>query len=141
MLATMTWNSLLISDDFQGFTMICTTRSLNCFCFDFHISAEQFYDRSTQELVKMGEKHKSTNNAMSNNGSTIEIIDRLIKIKLYIHFLKVAINRKRINTRLPAMVMQWTFCMRKKTPLMNASCCVKKILNAKILLGCHQNPT
>jgi hypothetical protein len=66
---------LLISDDFPGFTMICATRSLNCFCFDFHISAEQFYDRSTQELVKTGEKHKSTNNAMSNNGSTIKIID------------------------------------------------------------------
>ena len=56
--------------------MICTTRSLNCFCFDFHISAEQFYDRNKQELVKMWEKHKSTNNAMSNDGSSIEKIDQ-----------------------------------------------------------------
>ncbi len=50
--------------------------TLNCFDFDFHISAEQFYDRSIQELVKRGKNYKSTNNAMSNNGSTIEIADR-----------------------------------------------------------------
>ena len=56
--------------------MICATLSLNCFCFDFHISAEQFYDRNKQELVKMGKNHRSTNNAMSNYGSSIEIIDR-----------------------------------------------------------------
>ena len=37
--------------------MICATRSLNCFCFDFHISAEQFYDRSKQELIKTGGKN------------------------------------------------------------------------------------
>ena len=59
--------------DFPGFTMICATYY---FCFDFHISAEQFYDRNKQELVKMGETHKSTNNAISNDGSSIEIIDR-----------------------------------------------------------------
>ena len=46
------------------------------FWFDFHISAEQFYDRNKQELVKTRENHKSTNNAMSNDGSSIEIIDQ-----------------------------------------------------------------
>ena len=65
----------LISEDFPGFTMICATCSLNCFCFDFYISAEQFYDPNKQELVKMGKKHKSSNNAMSNEGSSIKIID------------------------------------------------------------------
>ena len=54
--------------------MICATQSLNCFCFDFHISAEQFYDHNKQELVKTGGKNKSTNNAMSNDGSIIETI-------------------------------------------------------------------
>ena len=37
--------------------MIWATRSLNCFCFDFHISAENFYDRNKQELVKTGKKN------------------------------------------------------------------------------------
>ena len=60
--------------DFPGFTMICATWSLNCFCFDFHISAEQFYDWNTQ-LVKTGEKHNLTENAMSNDGPSIKIID------------------------------------------------------------------
>ena len=62
---------LLISDDFPGFTMICATWSLNCFCFDFHISAEQFYDRKKQkELVKTVKNHKSINYAISNDGSS-----------------------------------------------------------------------
>ena len=35
--------------------MIWVTRSLNYFCFDFLISAENFYDRNNkQELVKTG---------------------------------------------------------------------------------------
>ena len=34
--------------------MIWVTRSLNYFCFDFLISAENFYDRNKQELVKTG---------------------------------------------------------------------------------------
>ena len=35
------------------FSRICTTWSLICFCFDFHIcSAEQFYDRNKQERGK-----------------------------------------------------------------------------------------
>ena len=46
---------------------------MNCFCFDFHISTEQFYDRNKQEG---GKAKKSTNNVMSNDGSSIEIIDR-----------------------------------------------------------------
>ena len=45
---------LSISQDFPGFPRICATWSLNCFCFDFHISTEQFYDHSKQELVKTG---------------------------------------------------------------------------------------
>ena len=49
---------------------------INCFCFDFHISAEQFYDCNKHELVKTGKIHISTNNAMSNGGSSIKIIDR-----------------------------------------------------------------
>ena len=56
--------------------MIWVTRSLNYFCFDFLISAENFYDRNKQELVKTGKKHKSMNNAMSNDGPSIEMIDR-----------------------------------------------------------------
>jgi hypothetical protein len=55
--------------------VICARLSLNCFCFDFHISAEQFYDGNKQEVVKTGENHKSSNNSMSNDGSSIEIID------------------------------------------------------------------
>ena len=47
----------------------------DCFCFDFHISAEQFYDPNKHELLKTGKNHKSTNNAISNDGSSIEIID------------------------------------------------------------------
>ena len=35
----------------------------------------QFYDRNKQELVKTGKKHKSTNNVMSNNGSSSAIRD------------------------------------------------------------------
>ena len=42
------------------------------FFLDFHNSAEQTYDRNKQEREK---KQKSTNNAMSNDGSSIEIID------------------------------------------------------------------
>ena len=45
--------------------------SLNCLCFDFHISAEQSYDHNKQELGKW-KKHKSTNNTMSNDGSRIK---------------------------------------------------------------------
>ena len=45
----------MISEDFPGFPRICATWSLNCFCFDFHISAEQFYDHNKQELGKTGE--------------------------------------------------------------------------------------
>ena len=44
--------------DIPGFTMICATWSINCFCFDLHISAEQFYDRNKQELVKTINQHK-----------------------------------------------------------------------------------
>ena len=47
----------------------------DCFCFDFHISAEQFYVPNKHELLKTGKNHKSTNNAISNDGSSIEIID------------------------------------------------------------------
>ena len=38
--------------DFWWFPRICKTWSLNCFCFDLHISAEQFYDRNKQEWGK-----------------------------------------------------------------------------------------
>ena len=58
--------------DFWRFPRVCATWSLNIFCFDFHISAEQFYDHNKQELGKTGENHKSTSNAMSNDGSCIE---------------------------------------------------------------------
>ena len=58
--------------------------TLNCFCFDFQISAEQFYDYFKQELGKKGKTHKSTHNAMSNDVSSIEIIDQShAQIKLY----------------------------------------------------------
>ena len=46
---------------------------ITTFCFVFYISAEQFHDRDKQE---QGKQQKSTNNAMSNDGSSIEIIDR-----------------------------------------------------------------
>ena len=62
---------LLISDDFPGFKMICDTRLLV-----FVWTLGQFYDCNTQELVKTGENHKSTNTVMSNNGSSITIIDQ-----------------------------------------------------------------
>ena len=41
-------------------------------CFDFHISAEQFYDPNKQEREKT---QILTNNAMSNDGSSIDIIN------------------------------------------------------------------
>ena len=46
------------------------------FYFDFHISAELFYDRKKQEPVKRGKNYKSTINAVSNDGSIIKMIDR-----------------------------------------------------------------
>ena len=48
------------------------------FCFDFHISAEQFHDRrNKQGLVKMGENHELiTNIALSNDGSSVKMIDQ-----------------------------------------------------------------
>ena len=45
------------------------------FYFDFHISAEIFYDRNKQEPVKRGKNYKSTINAMSNDGSIIKMMD------------------------------------------------------------------
>ena len=37
---------------------------------------DNLFDRNKQELVKTGKNHKSANNAMSNDGSSIEIIDQ-----------------------------------------------------------------
>ena len=48
----LTWHCpifLKICTDLQEICSIC---SQNCFCFDFHISAEQFYDHKKQELGK-----------------------------------------------------------------------------------------
>ena len=64
----LTWNCLLNSDDFPGFAQ---HHHWFLFCFDFHSSAEQFYDRKKQER---GKNHKSTYNAMPNDGSSIKII-------------------------------------------------------------------
>ena len=69
-------NCQLIAEDFPEFPRICATLSIIFFCFDFQISAEQFYDQNKQELGKTGGNHKSTSNAMSNDGSSIKIIDQ-----------------------------------------------------------------
>ena len=55
---------------------------------NFHISAEQCYDSDKHKLVKTGGKtiNQQTNNAMSNDGSSIEIIVGLMEVKLYCNF-------------------------------------------------------
>ena len=63
----------MISEDFPGFPRICETLSLNCFCFDFHISAEQFYDRNKQEP---GKNRNQQTMPCQNDGSSNEIIDQ-----------------------------------------------------------------
>ena len=53
------WYDMILFEYFWGFTRICSTWSENCFCFDFHISAEQFCDHVLQILVN---RQKFSNN-------------------------------------------------------------------------------
>ena len=63
--------------DFWQFPSICTTWSLNCFCFDFLISAEQFYDRNKQVRGKTRNKQTMPCQMMAQVSNNISVSWRL----------------------------------------------------------------
>ena len=73
----LTWNCLLISEDFPQFAMICANLITKLFLFWFSYQCRTIlWSQHARTGQNRGKNYKSTNNAMSNNGSAIEIIDR-----------------------------------------------------------------
>ena len=72
----------------------------NCFCFNFHISAEKFQDHNTQEQVRMGKKNINQQTISCQMPTKIGRIfsdQRSLKIKVFKKVDLLLLQRKKIR--------------------------------------------